>query len=295
MSEALFALSDDSGLDDQWVSVVQRGEHVIIDICLDEVETGDWTDGSGRLAALALLRAALIAGDHSMLLLLWLTEVDMGWIADDATMPMPSPGHLSAPLAALAEYFGVDGDLLSATFGDNATPKVNEPSPAQAAKFIRDLVDAEKTDLLLRLYAGEDPHLSAELRRRCRQSLGLGNGQAHADGRLRTAGEFRGDAAERATREQRRKEALVAAARAKHLDALAKRGEAVWREVEELIEQRNAKGYDQATALLVDLTEIPARKGQEGSTTGRIAELIRRHDKKGQFIRRLTAVGLLPA
>jgi hypothetical protein len=39
------------------------GENLIVDISCDEVESEDWDDGSGWLAALAPLRAEVLAGD----------------------------------------------------------------------------------------------------------------------------------------------------------------------------------------------------------------------------------------
>ena len=52
------------------------GENLILDIARDEVEPdGDWDDGSGWLAALAPLRADMLAGDLRLCYLLWLTAV----------------------------------------------------------------------------------------------------------------------------------------------------------------------------------------------------------------------------
>ncbi len=50
-------------LDDDLVSLKVSGEHLIIDIHRDEIEAGDWDDGGGWLAALAPLRAEILAGD----------------------------------------------------------------------------------------------------------------------------------------------------------------------------------------------------------------------------------------
>ena len=54
------------------------GENLILDVLLDEVESGDddLEDGSGWLAALAPLRAEVLAGDLRLFYLLWLTAVE---------------------------------------------------------------------------------------------------------------------------------------------------------------------------------------------------------------------------
>jgi hypothetical protein len=106
-------------------------------------------------------------------------------------------------------------------------------------------------------------------------------------GRWRPSGGGDGANAERRAREEKE-----AKARAQRLAALAKRGEAVWREVEDLIIMRNASACDQAMALLADLGEIAAAGNRRDRFDGRIAELHARHARKGQFIARLKAAGL---
>jgi len=52
-------------LDVDWVVVWEKGDHLIVDMCRDEVEEGydDWDDGSGWLGALASLRDDVLYGD----------------------------------------------------------------------------------------------------------------------------------------------------------------------------------------------------------------------------------------
>lgn len=293
------------GISDDIVRIEQRGEHVLIDIFADEIDTEDWEDGSGRLTGLAPLRASLIDGDHSLFLLLWLIEVESGWAADDAEAPLVAPGHLPVPIAALGDFLGVDADLIAVAFGVDGTaaPDASTTRARDIETAIRALSEDERVDFLVRLHGGSDPHIGAELRKRCATRGDQGRGKYVHDKRL-TAGELRlaagriatarkQCAAEQAAAEQRRREETQAAERKRRLDALTTRGEAAWREVEALIELRNAKGYDQATALLIDLRDIATSQDQAGPTARRIATLAGRHTKKGQFIRRLTAAGLL--
>jgi uncharacterized Zn finger protein len=80
--------------------------------------------------------------------------------------------------------------------------------------------------------------------------------------------------------------------RKRPLGASARRENAVWREVEELIFRRNGPAYDQATILLLDLRKRSG-KGRKITTFARhLAALRARHERKGKFIERLDAAGL---
>lgn len=48
---------------------------------------------------------------------MWVVGIDLGEIDSDTQEPMACPGPLSAPLAALAEFLGADGDLVAAAYG----------------------------------------------------------------------------------------------------------------------------------------------------------------------------------
>ena len=94
--------------------------------------------------------------------------------------------------------------------------------------------------------------------------------------------------AERLAREQR-----AAREREERLSALARRGEAIWRDVEESIAMRNTAGYQRAATLLADLGTIAGNRGEHESFARRLAELRTRHERKGQFIERLRDAGLV--
>jgi hypothetical protein len=276
------------------------GENVILSILREEIDTDDWDDGSGWLAALAPLRAELLAGDLRLLPLLWLIEVGNEWVEDDALEPAPGLGSLTPPLAALAEFLQIDPDLLEAATGSAAVSVPAEPSPGEVEAIVRGLPEDEKVALLLRVHAG-DAHVGAELQRRCRPSVARA---AELRSPRRTAGDLRAVArrieekrhrlaAEKAAAEQRRVERAAALARAKRLQALAGREEKAWHDAEALIGQRNSKGYDQAAALLADLGALADSSGAYETFAERLAELRGRHSAKRQFIGRLDTAGLV--
>jgi hypothetical protein len=109
------------------VSVRPWKSHVILDIERNEEDPGEWDDGSGWLASLAPLRADLLDGDLGLFHLLWLIEVQAGAIDGGALEPLPDPGPLSAPLAALAGFLAVGGDLLDAAYGASSPVSRAEP------------------------------------------------------------------------------------------------------------------------------------------------------------------------
>jgi len=282
-------------LDDEVASLKVSGEHLVIDIVRDEIEAEDWDDGSGWLAALAPLRAEILAGDLRLFVLLWLIQVEYGWTRDETVMPAPGLVPLTGPLAALAEFLAVDDDLLEAA-ARLAPAASADPSPAEVETAIRALAEDDKVGLLRRLHDG-DAHVGAELRRRFRKSPAKADAAGPTAGELRAAAqsigaERRRAAEERAATERRKRDQELAEVRAKRLAALAKRGEAAWREVEEQIALRNAAGYDRAATLLADLGEIAATAGASELFARRLADIRARHDRKGRLTERLDKAGL---
>src|SRR3546814_5607676 len=86
-----------------------------VDIYRDEVgPDDDWDDGTGWLAALAPLRADVLAGDLRLFYLLWLSAVEEDLLTDDTPEPLPGIGPLTGPLQAAAEFFEIARDLAAA-------------------------------------------------------------------------------------------------------------------------------------------------------------------------------------
>ncbi|WP_419910283.1 hypothetical protein [Hoeflea sp.] len=273
-----------------WVEIWSKGAYTIIDIYRDEVEPDDdaWDVDVGWLAVLAPLRNDIVSGDLRLFYLLWLSAVGEGLLTDDTPESLPGIDPLTGSLEAVVAFFGIDRDLVAAAA---ASPYEEEPAPDAARAVIAGLADDEKTDLLIRLMEG-DVHIGSELRRRARAQ--------HMSGRRRrrTVGELRLKAhemrkarkraeAERLRAEERRKAEEAEQARRDRLDALRRRGENVWREVETEIGLRNAAGYDRAAALLTDLKQLAAEDDTAAEFSSRIAAIRERHVRKVQFLKRL--------
>lgn len=279
--------------DVDWVEVWHSGDNLIVDMNQSEAEPDDdWDDRVGRLAELAPLRADVLSGDFRIFYLLWLTAVQDELVEDDVVEPLPGIGPLTGALEAFAEFFSIDGDLLEAAADVRAGDMA--PSTSDLRDMLETISERDKTELLLRVAQG-DAHVSAELRHRVRKTV-AGRSMPHRTVRaLRARAQEIRDAREQAAAkrrdaEQQRQAKEAEKARRARLDALGRRGEGVWREVEDEIERRNASGYDRAASLLSDLRALAAEKGNEGDFKRRLASIHRRHEKKGKFIERL--VGL---
>jgi hypothetical protein len=269
------------------------GENLILDIGRDELD-GDWDDGTHWLAVLAPLRADLLAGDLRVLYLLWLTEVEAEVLDADEPEPMPGIGPMTPALEAFAEFFAIDPDLVQAAAERSSKTAISTDAGRQV---IAAMADSEKTKLLARLFEG-DPHVAAELKAEVRKRLKPKPGTQSG---ARTVGELlaraeaiglareKAKAAEAAAQQQRAAKQAEKVRRAR-IDAIARRGESVWREVESEIERRNAKGYDKAAELLGDLHALANERGTIADFEKRLRAIEERHSSKPRFVERLTAI-----
>jgi hypothetical protein len=275
------------------------GENLIVDISCDEVESEDWDDGSGWLAALAPLRAEVLAGDLRLFYLLWLTAVQAEVFEAGRPEPMPGIGPMSASLEAFAEFFGIDSDLVQAAAERSAGAMASTSSEEAVRGIISAMTDTDKTAMLSRLFNG-DPYVGAELRAKVRDRIASG-----ADATLisaRTVGELRARAnaiglareeatAEKLAAEHKRRVQEAEKARQARLLAITRRGEGVWREVEAEIERRNATGYDRAVGLLLDLRAVAEERCAMPDFDKRLRAIRERHARKQQFVVRLAKIG----
>lgn len=274
------------------VDVRVAGADLILDIARDEVEADeDWDDGSDWLAALAPLRADLLARDLRLFYLLWLTAVEADVFEADDLEPMPGIGPMTGALEAFAAFFGVDPDLVRAAAERSPA---NSPSPDAVRTAIAAMSVGEKTAWLMRLFDGES-HAMSEWQAGVRNRLTDASPTA-----ARTVGELRSRArairlarerakVEKAAAECRRRADEAERARSVRLDAIARRGEDVWREIETEIERRNASGYDKAAALLLDLRTVAEEAGTIAEYARRLRTIRECHARKERLLERLVA------
>ena len=266
-------------LDDEWAKVHDAGDNLILDIELNEIDLDYVDNGTSWLAMLAPLRADLLAGDRRVLYLIWLMAVEYQFARPESPEPLDGIGPMTDALDAFARFFQIDPNLVAA-----AAERGNAPATLDAATVVAALTEAEKTALLIRVFDG-DPLVSPELRGKARHAR---TGNAAVVPRTVEALRKRAQAiGEEKAGEERAKEV---AARRTRVDAILKRGDAVWREVEAEIELRNNSGYDRATALLRHLREVAEDRDTLADFASRLAAIRSRHARKGQFIVRIAKI-----
>jgi hypothetical protein len=274
------------------LTLTTTGEHAVLDLWSEvEEPEDDWFEAGHLAASLTPLRAELLRGDRRVAYLAWLLAVQDGEV-DAAAQEPPVPHGLatgSAPLAALADFLRLDQDLLAAAAeSDNE----DRDEPGRFRAWIKRLPAQERERWLLWAADNPDLRLGSELLgefRRAQPPVTSGRRTvARLQGRaeeLRAA--RRRAAAERAAQAR----AAAAATRSRRLAELAQRGDAAWRELEQLVE---ARAYDQAVGLAMDLRDAAAQAGRAEEFDRRIAEVKQRHARRRGFLDRLRRAETVP-
>ncbi|MDI4234808.1 hypothetical protein OZ411_18550 [Bradyrhizobium sp. Arg237L] len=273
-----------------------EGENVILDVSRDELDA-EGEGGEGWLDAIAPLRNDLLEGDLRSLYLVWLMSVENEDTPDNTIEPLDGLGPLTPQLVAFANFFCIDRDLVEAAAVRSAVLPP-EPSEQEVTAMIKALGAKEKDGYLRRLYDG-DPLVRADFRRRCRPATSPGKPVQPR----RQAGELRRIAAdlaearrkveeERRQAEKRREQERETKARKVRIDALKRRGQSAWTDVEAIVAFRNNNAYDQVAVMLADLRELSLLQGTDDEFHRRLTDLRARHKAKRQLLVRLAANGL---
>ncbi|MCX6031821.1 MAG: hypothetical protein NT169_21280 [Chloroflexi bacterium] len=266
------------------------GDTLILDIVLRDEDGGNWFEGEARLSALAPLRDDILAGDHRVLYLAWLLAATANDIDEELEPPVP-PGlqELSAPLAEFIRFFQIDSFLVQ------AAAQVSEPlRPAPLIsldQLIARLPRAECEVFLRRLAEGE-PLLSLKFNRRLQELAGP-PARPQAVAARHTWAELRETAEQLRQAEVRRQQAATEAQRSKDLQDFAPRTAQTWRDVQALIEQKQARPYDEAVALLVRLRDLAIFQNRLPEFQPRLAGLQAQYANRPAFQERLRKVGLI--
>lgn len=279
-------------IDDEFLTIHNAGENLIFDVSLNEQDFDPGEDDTGWLSSLAPLRSAVMGGDLRFFYMLWLMQVGFDdFMRDDALEPLPGIAPLDGALSAWADFLGIDESLVAAAAETGA--RDSEPDDAAVDRFLGSLSQAETLAILRSVYKGDNPHLSAELRRCCQPNLtqpaqSVRSAAALREAAARTASKAAEKERQRAEAARRRKAEEDAKAKAARLGRLTGREAQAWQKVELLVSQRNRSGYAEAADLLLDMREIVA----SSVFASKLSLLRVRHASKRVFIQHLDSSGL---
>jgi hypothetical protein len=193
---------------------------------------------------------------------------------------------LSPALRTFVDFFEIDELLIQVaaeSSGDRETA-----SEGWLRRAISQLPEEERDTFLLRL-ARMEAHLSVELNRRLHQVSPVPEPEPQP---RRTVGQLLREVEERQERERSRRAEEAEARRVRELEALAKREVQTWDEVDALIQQTQAKAYDEAVRLLLKLRELARHQGQEATFQQRLNRICEQYRKRSALLRRLHEAGL---
>jgi hypothetical protein len=276
-----------------------HGAHWILDVDLSEEEGGDWIEANGVLRRIAPVREEIIQGDYRALYLAWLKarQLNEPYDADDEVAdgdgerpepPVP-PGlrDLTAGLKAFAQFCQIDPHLIQAA-AEASDPLEMAADQALAGAIAR-LPRQECDAFLVRVLLNE-PRVSGDLRKRLADLAGVKKSDAP---RRNRSFETLTDAAGRYAQEERRRAQEEAERkRVQKLEELAAREETAWTQAERLIEQKQAKPYDEAVALLVNLRDLAKYQRRLPAYEARLSTLASRYAGRPALMERLRRAGL---
>lgn len=266
------------------------GDWLILDISYPDEDGSHWFDGEARLSALAPLRDDILAGDTRVLYLAWLLAAAANDIDEELEPPVP-PGlkELSAPLTEFVRFFQLDPFLVQAAAQASEPLR---PAPALALEALIARLSRAECDAFLRRLAEGEPLLALKFKRRLQELAGP-PASPQAAATRRTWAELR-ETAERLRRaEERRQKAEAEARRVKDLQDFAPRATQAWRDVQALIEERKARPYDEAIALLVKLRDLAIFQDRLPEFQARLAALQAQYAGRPAFQERLRKAGLV--
>lgn len=282
----------------------KKSDCILLDFDCDE-EPGEWDDrddGPGWMASLTPLRGDLLDGDWRCLYLAWLRAIETGSLRDNSTEPPIPVGlkDLTASLRSLADFLDIDSELIEVAAERSGRRHANDPCVSRLKGWIRSLAATEKDEWLLRIAQGSESNPRRSLLRRLREAAPDRNAPPDDGGNApgRTVAEIAAGwqrrleakhrcLAEEAERERERRAKAEAKAREEHLENIASRAPAIWKEVSEWIAKRTPKGYDQAVKLLIDLKDATTLTNRGEEFDRRLDDLRSRHGGKPSFMRRL--------
>jgi len=230
------------------ITVSTTSKYVILNVHINEEEGIGWVEGEGWLPRLLTLRDELLHGDY----LVWLRTAPYlaeNTLEDDPVEPpIPSNlGKLSDALQAFVELVELDQDLVAAAA--QASDRQKQIAEPPLENWLEELSADEKQEFLLKLVR-QEPHVDLQLIHRLKELAGAAQSMPQLNSGHRRFSELQEIAETIRKKRHQNKQNAAKKKRIKELETLATKEAQTWKRVVELIELKQAKPYDEATALL---------------------------------------------
>ena len=287
---------------DQVLDFWTTAEHLIIQWQRNEEPDDDWVEAEGLMARLLPLREELMRGDYRTLYLGWLYGVCIGYATEDDVEP-PVPAGLGSPTAAqhaLAEFLGIDKDLLAAAAVASPSAPTRANSEHEMAQWVSSIPTDEAKQYLLLVLQGNAQQAEGQIQRRyamsLRSSLSMQTVPAQESRSVAKLRELAEQArTERREREKKKRERELAKRRQEreqYLAALAEDFEQHWKKVSDLAEQKTSSAYDRARDLLVDLSEAASLTQRRAEFVKRLSHFRATYARRSALLQRLNKAGI---
>lgn len=275
------------------ITVTTTSQYVILNIHITEEEGMlGWIEGNGWLPRLLPLRDDLLRGDLRLLYLVWLRTAPYlckDALDEDPLEPPipPNLGKLSEPLKTFMEWVNLDSNLVAAAA--QASPLQKAPSEPPLEHWLSALSADETQQFLLKLVRRE-PHVDMQLITRLKELAGKTQSVPASTPGHRRFSEL-AEMAEGLKKQQKRDEKEAARKkRVRELEALAPHEAETWEKVVALIQLKQAKPYDEATALLIDLRDLAEYQGRSPEFTRRFEKLKADYQNRPALITRFRKI-----
>lgn len=268
------------------------GDSVILTFEGYQEEGFGWIEEVYALDGLSGLYDELLSGDVRVLYLGWLRAIQYGvgygGLHDEMLEPPipPNMRKLTQSQSDFVREFDIDKDLLTVAVQGSAGAQESELIDELSA--LDKLTKAECVDYLYRFLQGE-AHVDMKLK----QQVGLIAPKADINAKgTRTIGKLLAGVE---TAQETRRVAEAAAKEAQRQaerQALADRGDAVWEEIDTLIQDGNRKAYDEAVKLLVQLRELASERGHVLQFEQRVAGIRNQYRRRSSLMSSMNSAQL---
>jgi hypothetical protein len=275
------------------ITITQTPKYIILDLEINQEEgVSGWAEGEGWLSQLLPLREDLLGGDLRLLYLVWLKIAPelAEYVLDEDPIEPPIPANLSQlspPLKAFIELVELDPDLVAAAALESPNRQTASATPLEDS--LSKLSEVERQEFLLKLVRRES-HVDLQLINRLKELVGDEKSAPQSVPGHRRFSDLRSIAETVKLVQDERERERARKQRIKELEVLASKETQTWQKVVDLIELKQAKPYDEATALLKDLRDLAVDRGRLPEFNDRFEKIKSDYSNRSALMKRFRSI-----